>query len=260
MSDAPGTLPPTLTAGIGSRRARQRKLLLAFIALSVGLHLGLVAGWLLVNLIGDSKPTIDLDEASVKTRLVKLGKERPPDWLPRIDAAPAPPPPTKKHAPTKEKPVDDKPTPEAKDKPKSVEEALKNFDQKSESVSDIIKNRIGQPTDEGAKDGDKEGDALNGRLKAEYFDRVGATIRKKLDIASTISDEECLRLVAVLALKIDGDGTVTDAHVQKSSGSDRFDNDVITAAKRASPVPAPPPQMKDVAAAGFAFNVHCQRN
>src|SRR5439155_7144902 len=122
---------------------------------------GLVIGWLVMP--APSKPAINLDEQIVKTRLVKLGKERPPDWLPRIDAAPPPKTANKKAAPT---PIKDepKPQPDSTKKP-SAADVLKNLEKDSESPADIIKKRLGKATDEGQKDGDRDGTALTGELK-----------------------------------------------------------------------------------------------
>lgn len=236
-----GTVPPALTASLDQRRLRQRKLLLAFCALSFGMHLGLVAGWLLVP---DRKPpAIDLDKAIIKTRLVKLGKPRDDKLLPRL---PMSQPPT---------PKPEKPAPDAT-KPPSAKDILEKFKEDNpKDVNDIIRERIGKPDDEGQLDGDKDGDALKGEIKATYFHRVAAHIFRHVQNSATLTDDERVRLRAELALKVDSDGNVTDARIQKTSGNTRYDNDVLTAAKRSSPVPAPPPAVRDLAASGFAFNM-----
>ena len=249
-----GTLPPSTTASLGDRRARQRKLLLTFCGLSLGLHLGLVAGWLFFP--EHSKPAIDLDEAIVKTRLVKLGKERPPDWLPRIDAMKAPPPPAKKKEPTPQKePTPEKPQKEA-DKKASAQDVLDKFkeENKDRNVSDIIKKRIGQELDEGQKDGDRDGDALTGELKKTYYATLIAHIRRHMEVSSTITDDERVRLKATIEVKVGADGEITETHISSSSGSTVFDNDVLTAAKRSSPVPAPPPPVRDIVGHGVTIN------
>ncbi len=253
MSEVPGTLPPTSVASLESRRARQRRLLLVFCGLSLGLHIGLVAGWIFAP--SRAKPAVDLDQAIVKTRLVKLGKERPPDWLPRIDAAPPPPPKHKRAKPQDEKKKPDQEKPDAKDKPTAAD-ILKDFEKKNEekSVTDIIKDRIGEATDEGKKDGDKDGSALDGEIKKTYFTSLIAHIRRHMEVSNTITDEERIRLKATLSIKVGADGEVLDAKIAKSSGNSIFDNDVITAAKRSSPVPAPPPPVRDLVEAGVGIN------
>jgi TonB family protein len=252
------TTPPVTVASIDARRARQSGLLAAFVGVSFAAHVAVVLAWFIANAV-HAKPALDLDEAIVKTRLVKLGKERPPDWLPRIDAAPAPPPPSKKSKPQDDKRVEEKPAQDAKEKP-STKDILKSFEDKNRSVTDIIKDRIGEQTDEGKADGDKDGTALTGEIKKTYFSSIIAAITRNMEISNTITDEERIRLHAVLQIKIDADGTVLEAKIGKSSGSTVFDNDVLSAAKRSSPLPAPPPPVKDMVAGGVGINfcpVHC---
>jgi TonB family protein len=247
-----GTLPPTITASLDERRARQRRTLWMFCGLSLGVHLGLFVGWMVIP--APDPPAVNLD-AVVKTRLVKLGKPRDEKLLPRLPTAPAPAAQDKK-SPKLDEPTPEKQTPEAEKKSaSSILERLKEETESTKDVNDIIRNKIGEQTDEGQLDGDKDGDALKGEIKASYFNRVTAHIKRNLEISSTITDEERVRLRAELAIKVDADGNVVDARIQKSSGNSRYDNDVLAAAKRGSPVPAPPPDVRDLAAKGIAFNV-----
>ena len=241
------------SSSIAARRAAQRKLLLVFCALSLGIHGGLVAGWLLFP--EPSTKAFDLDGAVVKTRLVKLGKPRDEKLLPRVAASPPPPEAQKTAPPT---PMD-APIPEqsAPAKQPSASEILNQFKKdnaKPADINDIIRDRIGEPEDEGRLDGDPQGSELTGEIKASYFQRVGNHIKKSLENSSTMTDEERLRLRAELMLKIDVDGTILDARIQKSSGNTVYDNDVLAAAKRSSPLPAPPLPARGIAQSGFALN------
>lgn len=254
-ADSPGTsdtLPPSRTNSIEERRAAQSRMLAAFIALSLGLHIGLAAGWLFFPDMS-KKPALDLDAAVVKTKLVKLGKPRDEKLLPRISGA-KPPDSAKRKEPS------DTPTPENPDKSTkqpSAADILKEFekDNKPKDLSDLINDRIGEPTDEGQLDGDKEGVALTGEIVDSYFARVSARIQKHHEISATISDEERVRLKCVIALKLDADGNVVDARIQSSSGNDVYDNGALAAAKRASPMPVPPPPARARVEAGFALQV-----
>lgn len=254
MSDANGTLPPSLTSSLEERRAQQRKLLGGFIALSFGLHVGLVLGWIFFPQ-GD-KPALDLDAAVVKTKLVKLGKPRDEKLLPRLPAS-APPPDAAKKAPPTETPTPSKPEKNAEKQPSAADilEKFKEQNQKTKDVSDIIRDRLGEPDDEGQLDGDKEGVALTGEMTDAYYARVSAAIQRNHEISATISDTERVRLRCVIALKIDADGNIVDARIQQSSGNDVYDNGALAAAKRASPVAAPPPPVRDIVARGIALNV-----
>lgn len=248
------TLPPTRTASLAERRAAQRKLLLVFCGLSLGAHLGLALGWIFFP--APSRPALNLDDAIVKTRLVKLGKPRDEKLLPRLPTSPPPPAADKKAPPT------DTPTPEKQDpnasKQPSAADILEKFSQenaKPTDVKDIIRDRIGDPTDEGQLDGDKDGDALKGELQKTYFMTVIAHIRRNLELSATLTDEERIRLKATLFVQVGPDGEVLEARIQSSSGSGVFDNDVLGAAKRSSPFPAPPPLVRDLVGQGVGFNV-----
>jgi TonB family protein len=74
-----------------------------------------------------------------------------------------------------------------------------------------------------------------------------------MEVSSVLTDDERVRLKAVLCMSIDDDGAVSNVTV-KTSGSAVFDSDVTAAARRASPVPAPPPPARARAAAGVCFN------
>lgn len=249
-----GTQPPSRTNSLDERRAAQRRMLGGFIALSLGLHIGLAAGWLFFPDLTPRRP-IDLDDAIVKTKLVKLGKPRDEKLLPRIPTSAPPPDASKKAQPT------DAPTPEnpqkTAEKQPSAADILEQFkkDNSKKDVNDIIRDRLGEPDDEGQLDGDRDGVALEGEIKDAYFARVTAAIQRNHQVSTTIPPEELVRLRAVVEFKISGEGAITDVSIRDSSGNDVYDNGVIAAAKRASPVPAPPPQVRDLAARGVAVNV-----
>lgn len=254
MSDADGTLPPSRSNAIEERRASQRKTLGLFIALSLGLHIGLAAGWLFFPDLTPRRP-IDLDDAVVKTKLVKLGKPRDEKLLPRLPAS-APPPDASKKAPPTDAPTPDNPQKTAEKQP-SAADILKDFKEKNQTkdVNDIIRERLGEPDDEGQLDGDRDGVALEGEIKDAYFARVTAAIQRAHEVSATIPPEELVRLRAVVEFKIGEDGTISDVKIRDSSGNDVYDNGVIAATKRASPVPAPPPPVRALAARGVAVNV-----
>lgn len=254
MSDLSGTLPPSRTNSIDERRAGQRRMLGGFIALSLGLHIGLAAGWLFFPDLTPRRP-IDLDDAIIKTKLVKLGKPRDEKLLPRIPTS-APPPDASKKAPPTDEPTKDNPDKTAEKQP-SAADILDKFkkDNQKRDVNDIINERIGEPDDEGQLDGDRDGVALEGEIKDAYFARVTAAIQRSHQVSTTISPEELVRLRAVVEFKIGDDGVINDVKIRDGSGNDVYDNGVIAAAKRASPVPAPPPSVRDLAARGVAVNV-----
>lgn len=248
------SIPPSRAASLTMRHARQQRNLAIFIFISLVLHTGAVAAYAFWPT--PSKPALNLDDAVVKTRLVRLGKPRDEKLLPRLPTSP-PPPAADKRAPPNQELAPDKPAPDSSKKP-SATDILEKFEKdnaKPSDVRDLIRNRIGEQTDEGREDGDREGTDLTGEIKASYFTRVALAVQRNLEVSSTLSDEDRVRLRCELALTLDDQGALVGAKIQKSSGNATFDNDVLAAAKRSSPLPAPPPPVQALAAAGFAFNV-----
>jgi colicin import membrane protein len=192
-----------------------------------------------------TKPAINLDQAAIKARLVKLGKPRDEALLPRMDA---PQPPNA----AQQKPsinVDNaKPAPTDQPKPSAADilNKLKNEREKP-TLNELIERRLGEPTDEGQKDGDVDGVALDGQMVDTYFGRVAAKIQRATQVSSVLSDDERIRLRAVVCFQIDDQGALSEVKLGQSSSSTVYDNDVLAAAKRASPVPAPPPGVREQA-------------
>jgi TonB family protein len=246
------TVPPSVTSSLRARHSHQTRLLAAFVLVSTVLHLGAFAAYAFWP--HSQKPAINLDDAIVKTRLVKLGKTRDENLLPRLPTSPAPPSADKKAPPTPEAEKAN-PQPDSSKKQSAAEILDKlNKDEKPSDVRDLIKQRIGEVTDEGKEDGDKDGVDLEGEIKATYFARVAAHIQKRMEVSSVITDEERVRLKAVLSMSIEDDGSLSEVKIQTSSGSTVFDTDVLSAARRSSPVPAPPPQVRALAGSGIALN------
>jgi TonB family protein len=250
MSEQP-SLPPRLAASLDARRARMRGRLALFCGMSLMLHAGAIGAYALWP--AHKKPVVDLDEAVVKTKLVKLGKERDPRLLPRKEAAPPPDTASSKAKPNTEQPAQN-PQKDTTQKP-SASDILNKLKDQQRSVSDLIRDKIGEQTDEGKPDGDRDGNALDGEIQATYFARVALAVQRKLEVSATLTDEERVRLRCELALVVDDEGNLVSAKIQKSSGNATFDNDVLAAAKRSAPLPAPPPPVRKRAASGFAFNV-----
>ena len=250
------TLPPSRISNLGDRRSRQQRRLTMTVVVSLVVHLFAFAAWAFFPTDDKSKP-INLDEAVVKARLVKLGKPRDPKLLPRIPTAPPPTPPDKKAPPNLEKPDSPEKDKVEPDK-KSASDILDQFktdNQVPRDLNDLIRERVGEDEEEGQAFGDKDGTALDGEITDSYFARVTARIFKSMEVSSVLSDEERVRLKAELCLKIDDGGAVSDIKVTKSSGSTIYDSDIVAAALRASPVPAPPPPARARAAQGVCFNM-----
>jgi hypothetical protein len=252
-STQPPMQAPSQAAGLVSRHQRQQRLLSVMLVASLVVHGFAFAAWAFFP----SRPhrAIDLDEAVVKTRLVKLGKPRDEKLLPRLPSAPPPSPPPSPPSEVKAPSPQEKPSPTTPEPQRSAADILNRFKSENpdKSLNDLIKNRIDEATDEGQEHGDKDGSALDGEVTQSYFARVTARIQKAMEVSSVLTDDERVRLKAVLCMSIADDGAVSNVTV-KTSGSAVFDSDVTAAARRASPVPAPPPPARARAAAGVCFN------
>lgn len=255
VSRSGGTLSVPPRTAIVTMGEQQARLLRVALVVSVAAHVAVFGAW--IAWPESNTPRVDLDEAIIKTRLVKLGKPRDEKLLPRLPTAPPPPPTESKPQPVVEPPKtpDTLPNPNPTPTPSAADilNKLKSESEKPRDLSNLIKDRLGEPTDEGRPDGDAEGAALVGEVTASYFARVQARIQNSMEVSSVLTDEEQVRLRAVLCIKIAEDGTVTNVNV-KSSGSQIYDADVTAAARRASPVPAPPLPARRQAGEGVCFN------
>lgn len=244
---------------IASARAqRTNKLFAIFCGVSFVLHVAFVVVWAVGSF--QRPPPIDLDENVIKTRLVKLGKQRDEKLLPRLDASRPPPKTNAKGPPAKETPKDKAPD-KAEEKPaekRSAADILKDFakdDDKPPSLDELIKDRIGEPLDEGHEQGSKLGTDITGRLKADYNDLLKAKVERAYVLPTTLSDEERIRLWTNLFIKVGDSGELLDAKLSPSSGNAAFDSAVLAAAKKAAPFPPPPIQLRDFYRQGVGMKV-----
>lgn len=250
-----------------------------FVAVSLVLHLLALGVMVGVNTWG--RPKLKLDDNVVKTRLVKLGKKRDDKLLPRLERkkdkpkpakkAPAPKPEAKPPAPKPEakpapskaeapktltEPKPDPPEPKPEEKKRSARDILSDFaddeapEKEKPKLTDLVKDIV-----EGDEQGSAIGEEITGRLKATYNDKLLAAIKRALKVPNTVSDQERLRLKAVLFVAIGADGSLLSARITKASDNPAFDNAVLAAAKTSAPYAAPPIQVRDFYRAGVGMNV-----
>ncbi len=241
-------------------RAGQNRILMIFIGTSLALHVAFVVV-VAVTLSWGKKPPAP--PPAIKTRLVKLGKQRDEKLLPRIEKK-APPPPSKKSPPdvqkdkktkepTPKKEPDKEPTPSAMDVLNKFKE--KHADEQDQpSLSDLIAERT-KTTDEGHEQGSKIGTEVSGRLRATYNDEILAKMQSNLEVPNTLSDEERVRLKARVFLRIDGDGSLLSSKVTRKSGNPTFDNAVLATVKKSAPFSAPPLTERDFYRNGVSVNL-----
>lgn len=140
------------------------------------------------------------------------------------------------------KPKEPKPEPKPEEPRPSASEVLDRFREEHEKpdLNSLIHKAVGEPSDEGHEEGSRLGDDITGRLKADYNDKLIAHIKSYYQLPPTLSDEERVRLKALLFIRIGASGELFEARIEKPSGNPAFDNAVLAAAKKAAPLPPPP--------------------
>ena len=249
------TTPPTSAA----EPQKARNVMRLGIGLSVGAH-GVLG---LLFLMGDFNfnPTVDLNKNVIQTRLVKLGKERKKEWLPRKSK----PPPPKQKAKKTQKPAaaikppqpQKKPLPKAKPasptptKPKEPPPPANRDAQMSNALSklqaaqatdlnQLISDKMKVEEDEGSAQGSVLGTEVSGEMKASYNALLGAHIQNNFELPTVLTEQERMMLRAHVTIRIGNSGDLLFVKIIKSSGNAAFDNSVVKAAKNSVPLPNPP--------------------
>ena len=252
------TTPPTAASG---KTPPKRKLTTWAISFSVTVHL-LLAG---VFLLGDFKfnKAIDLNKNVVQTRLVKLGKERKKEWLPRKTkpkpkpkavkkAPPAAPKKVAKKPPAASKPqkIKAKPKPKAEpakpaapepDRQQQMSDALSKLQAaQTTDLNQLIDDKMTPEDDEGQANGSVLGTEVSGEMEASYNGLLSAHIRSAFELPTVLTEAERMRLRAHLFIKIGAGGELLSSKVTQSSGNAAFDNSILAAAQKSVPLPNPP--------------------
>lgn len=209
-------------------------------------------------------------QTPIAARLVRLGTPREERLLPRLpNQTPTPPaakdapvvqPGEKVAAPVPPAPTPPKPTEAAipspvappaeapKTQAKAPADAPKN--ESKQKLDDIMKafssgSRTG-PADPlpGQLDGDPMGDAEEAAEGERYLALVQRRIQSHYTVPSTIPDEERIRLRAVVTIRVESNGVISDFEITKSSGNGSFDAALESAVRKASPLPPPPDHLR----------------
>jgi TonB family protein len=229
---------------------------------SLGLHGGLVVALVVVSVFGDSRPEPPMQ----KPMLVRLGKPRPKEWLPRKPTAPPVPPaakeapvatPGEKVAPAPPSPTPAPPKPEAKpdaqkaaptpaSAPATQAAAPRDAKQDPKAKLDDIMKRfqtgaIAGPAEDlpGQLDGHAEGDSDRAEGEA-YYALLEKRVKDQYKLPATISERERMYLNATVRIFIEPNGRIARFEIVQGSGNGVFDGALESAVQRASPVPPPP--------------------
>lgn len=189
-------------------------------------------------------PAVEDAEISLKEKATPKPTAKPtakPTPVPKKTKAPEPKP----KATPAQKPVQAKPVPAAKAKvePRKdpVADANKNFEQ-------ALQRYLGESTSAGGTgfggDG-RGGQGMGGGIVKPpawflYKDALEMSVKRGWNWHDTSA-----QLFATVAFRIAADGTVSNVHLVRSSGNSHYDESIIRAVRKASPVPPPPQEFYD---------------
>jgi TonB family protein len=267
----PAESPQINSSLVGRNRARWT---IGTIA-SVVAHVTMFGGALLYARL---TPPRTVAQAPIMARLVRLGKPRPDDLLPRLNRPtrdqvsskhakpePAKPPQDAPNAvaiPQKEpKPTPDEPD-EAESPVKQHQKEIKEAMERQKRIADALA-KLGAPTDGPTSDkgedapGDEKGDVQGDADKAAEGDRyvalVVAALRRNFIVPTAISDKEPLFLNVKLRIFVGADGRITRHTIDESSGNLEYDHAVEATVNRTE-LPSPPADLaRTYATNGIGF-------
>ncbi|RLB54386.1 MAG: hypothetical protein DRI34_12120 [Deltaproteobacteria bacterium] len=206
---------------------------------SAALHLGLVLALVLGGLLRDSRAS--LHQQARITALLRKGKPRPKEWLPRKAPAPAPAPPSNVRP-------DKKARPSQKHKPQPRRRASADYSQQmQQALASLTQEGGGKPGEEleGSPEGVEGGDALVAQKGQLYMTQIYKAVKSQYAVPQVIPPSERLLLRATVVITVDARGNLKDFHFEKHSDNRLFDSAIEAAVRRASPFPPPPPELAD---------------
>ncbi len=208
------------------------------IVLSVVGHVAVVAGAIGASVWHPSSHSTP--QTVLVTKLVRLGRERPPDWLPRKLAAP---PPAEAPVPLAVKAPE--PAPSPKEPLPSARERVRDLGQVTKALERLKRQDAEEP--EGRADGVRGGEvsdlahAIEGnRYATEIFKCLQSNYAIEGVSESAVRDKS-----ATVLLHVAGDGSVIDSEIERGSGVAAFDRAVLRALKLCSRFSPPPEVLRD---------------
>jgi len=175
----------------------------------------------------------------IVTKLVRLGEERPPDYLPRKDE---PPPLVPEKPVTVEQPKIE--TPKEVTATPALESAKNRVKQMSRVNSAL--DRLKQQTQEGHKEGVVDGEARHLKdalIGNKYHTEIHRCMHNNYNLEG-ISLQRVKGKVVVVKIYVALDGTITRTKVVESSGIHAFDQSVERSVHRCGKVSPPPKEMR----------------
>jgi len=248
---------------------REERLGLAW-TISACLHVAIVAAFFAGSVDacgGEREPP----QTPIAAKLVRLGTPRDERLLPRLPTQTPTPSraqdapvvqPGEKVAATPPAPTPPPPKPAEAAAPSPVAAAAPQPKQQAKAPAAAPKNDSKQKLDDimrrfttgsrqgpadplpGQVDGDPLGDAEKAAEGERYLALVQRRIQANYTVPSTIPDEERIRLRAVVTIRVEPNGVISDFRITMPSGNDLFDAALESAVRRASPLPPPPDHLR----------------
>ncbi len=203
-----------------------------FMIASIVFHVGLLGAVLVLQWVMD-KPRVDLDQKPIMATIVKQGKKRDEQLLPRKEPE-APPPPEEKI------PI---PTPGVKPEPKPKVTSDKPQPDKKKNLFDALNKTAKADESEGEEDGDPNGDSAK-QEGERYYGIIRAAVHRHYDVSNTIPEAERIQLKADVIIKLDAEGNLIDIAFARESSNAVFNNAVFAAVKKAAPFGPPPAPLR----------------
>lgn len=200
---------------------------------SAAAHAGLIVLLIIGGLVKESG-----GREHVKiTALLKKGKPRPKEWLPRKEPAAAPAP------PQNARPAKDAKKSDAK---KTAHQSSSRVDYSKDmnsALSGLAKEGGREDEGEGSPDGVDEGTALIAQKGNEYMTKVYSAVKGQYSVPEIITERERMFLNATVIITINARGQIKDLTFEKRSGNQVFDSAIEAAIRRAAPFPPPPEEL-----------------
>jgi colicin import membrane protein len=152
--------------------------------------------------------------------------------------------PTPKPTPTKAPPVKATPTPKNKDSKADPKKSQKSDgDEVDKRLQAALQRYLGESSDGGGKGfgaGRVGGSGMGGGVvRPPEFFVYEKIVRSRIKEAWRWYDTDAT-LITVIAFDIEPDGVIKNVKLVKTSGDSSYDDSVLRAAAKASPLPAPP--------------------
>jgi colicin import membrane protein len=196
-------------------------------------------------------PALDPSQKPLTARLVRLGEVRPPEYLPRKEAAPPPaaeaPTPAPVVTPAVPKVAASVPATAAAPKAAPARQALPGPVERSGRPGGARLSNVLSEMRQEIQAGSPEGDPLGDSSEAEgdqYQAQVIRALRQNYRLPSTLSDRERLFLTGTVTLFVDSSGHIIDHKFEQRSGNAAFD-DALERAVQETRLPPPPPEQRD---------------